>query len=385
MSAKFKYTKTYHKNFNAPVVERKHIILLDGTWNDETGKNADGLVTNIVYLNRIFKNDEKQQIVRYHRGVGNDNDNGWVSNKWKGATGRAIGAIVEKAYARFVQDWQNGDRIYIMAFSRGSAAARLLASKINEDGIPVSIEITLEPKENKESKVVEQQISKVKVDTSNKKTVDIEFLGVWDTVSALGLLNNIWRLVGIKKDDLFTDDNIASNIQRAVHLVAIDETRNPFIPSLMNHQEGITHEVWFPGVHADVGGSYAEAEIAKVSLFYMIKKLKEWNNSRGLLDFLINENEYQEYAQEHINKACFHFHGDAFGENLREVGVQLNGKIDKSKKPKIHQIYYDIASQRNAFSVIEIKNGTEIQKKFINFQYMPFNLKVLDGEYDIVE
>lgn len=380
-----KYVKQYDKNFTAPVVERKHIVLLDGTWNDETGENADGLVTNIVRLNQIFKNDEAHQIVRYHRGVGNDNDNGWVGKKWKGATGKAIGAIVEKAYARLVQDWQHGDRIYIFGFSRGSAAARLLASKIAKEGIPTSIEITLEPKENKESKVVEQRITDIQIDASKSLPVDIEFLGVWDTVSALGLLNNIWRLVGIKEDDLFTNDSIAKNIQRAVHLVAIDETRNPFIPSLMNHKEGVTHEVWFPGVHTDVGGGYAEAEIAQVSLYYMLKKLKEWNKNRNLLDFIIDEDYYNEYAKESINRACFHFHGDAFGEDLRHIGVQRNGKFNANLKPKIHRLYYDIASLKNTFSVVEVMNKKEIEKKFINFQYMPFNIKVLDGKYEIVE
>ena len=72
-----KITTTYDKDFNAPPKERKHIILLDGTWNDETGLNSDGLVTNIVNLNRILLDDNETQIVRYHRGVGNDNDNKW--------------------------------------------------------------------------------------------------------------------------------------------------------------------------------------------------------------------------------------------------------------------------------------------------------------------
>ena len=126
---------TYPKDKTAAHNERKHIILLDGTWNDETGVNLDGLVTNIVNIQRILVNDEKHQIVRYHRGVGNDNDNGWLANKLKGATGRGVDKIVAHAYARFVQDWQKGDQIFIFGFSRGSAAARLLASKIcMEDG-----------------------------------------------------------------------------------------------------------------------------------------------------------------------------------------------------------------------------------------------------------
>ena len=77
--SKIEYKRIYTKDFSARPIERKHIILLDGTWNDETGIGADGLVTNIVHMNRILLNDNKKQIVRYHRGVGNDNDNGWIS------------------------------------------------------------------------------------------------------------------------------------------------------------------------------------------------------------------------------------------------------------------------------------------------------------------
>src|SRR5688572_8370 len=152
----FEITTEYVKDFNAIPRERKHIILLDGTWNDETGLNADGLVTNIVQMNRILKDDGESQIVRYHRGVGNDNDNRWIDQSWKGVTGKTVGKIVEQAYARFVQDWQKGDRIYIFGFSRGAAAARMLASKINDEGVPDKIRITLRPKANSETNVVEQ-------------------------------------------------------------------------------------------------------------------------------------------------------------------------------------------------------------------------------------
>lgn len=179
------YSQRYEKDLHAVEKERKHIILLDGTWNDETGLDGSGLVTNIVHLSRILKNDPDYQIVRYHRGVGNDNDNKWLSHNWKGADGKAVGMIVERAYARLVQDWQSGDRVYIFGFSRGAAAARLLASKINKEGIPKSVDISLKPVENRETRVVEQRIDEVKFDHSEKKEIAIEFLGVWDTVSLL--------------------------------------------------------------------------------------------------------------------------------------------------------------------------------------------------------
>lgn len=383
--AKTTFVQHYDKDHDATPIARKHIILLDGTWNDETGEKGDGLVTNIVHLFRIFKNDLNKQVVRYHRGVGNDNDNGWIGNKWKGADGKGVGSIVERAYARLVQDWQNGDRIYIFGFSRGAAAARILATKIKNDGIPSSIEITLEPKENKETKVIEQRIAGVVFGAGKPKAVDIEFLGVWDTVSALGLFNNILSTFGLRKKDLFTDQHIAPNIRRAVHLVGIDETRKAFKPSLMNHKAGITHEVWFPGVHSDLGGSYREGEIAQMTLHYMVDQLSLWNKEQGLEDFLIDQEAYAKYARSDVERAHFHFHGKGFGKDLREVIVQVDGIKSGSLKPQIHQLYHDICSKRNSYSVVELKKRFGPNKvQITNFQYMPFNVKVLDGQYEIV-
>lgn len=380
------YRSVYEKDFSAPPVERKHIILIDGTWNDETGANADGLVTNIVSLNKILRDNHSDQIVRYHRGVGNDNDNGFWGKLWKGVTGRSVAGIVDAAYARFVQDWKKGDKIYIFGFSRGAAAARMLASKIADEGVPRSIDITLVPRSNRETKVVEQVMSNVSVDKSRVENVDIEFMGVWDTVSAFGLSNVLLRFLGLKNKDLFTDNHIATNIQKAVHLVAIDETRNPFVPSLMNHKEGVTHEVWFPGVHSDIGGSYKDDSLAKASLYYMIEQLEKWNISRGLKPFLMDEVARNKLTCEKIEKAFFHFHGVNAGERVRSIYVQEDGKPSKSLIPTIHQLYYDIAASSEAYSVITVREGIfGKSSKNINFQYMPFNIKELEGKFDVAK
>ncbi len=377
-------TILYEKDFNAPKKERKHIILMDGTWNDETGIGGDMLVTNIVQMSRIFQNDEENQIVRYHRGVGNDNDNNSFKSKWKGATGRAIKAIIDRAYARFVQDWQYGDHIYIFGFSRGAAAARMLAKKIEEEKIPAKVEITLEPKQNRETRVVEQRITKVEFDRSDCRPAEIEFLGVWDTVTALGLTNNFLRFIGLKEADLFTNHDISAIIKKAVHLVAIDETRKPFVPSLMNHKENVTHEVWFPGVHSDIGGSYLEDDIAQASLYYMIQCMEEWNTERGLPEFKVDESAKSKYTKAKIDKAHFHFHGKAFGKDVRHIKVQVDGE-PSDLVPMIHHLYYDIVSQKNSYSVFQLKKFLRKAVKYVvNFQYMPFNVKALK-EFKIVK
>ncbi|WP_020526341.1 T6SS phospholipase effector Tle1-like catalytic domain-containing protein [Flexithrix dorotheae] len=380
----------YTKDFNAQEKERKHIILIDGTWNDETGVGLDGLVTNIVQLQRILKNDEEKQIVRYHRGVGNDDDNGFLGNLIGGATGRGVEDIVERAYVRFVQDWQKGDKICVFGFSRGAAAARMLAAKICKEGVPKSIKIDYMARENKATKVVEQFMSKFDLDTSRAPfQVEVDFVGVWDTVSAFGLFNNLQRFLGKKEKDLFTDNYIADNIKRAVHLLAMDETRRIFVPSLMNQIEDKNHnsienkihEVWFPGVHSDIGGSYKEDEIAKVSLYYMLKKFHEYVNDQGYAPLLIDEEMYKKRTLITTQRAHFHFFGLSRGEGLRHIKTQVHGMADPVRKPKIHRLYYDLCGSHQTFSVVPFGKVT----RPIKFQYMPFNVKTLRGNFEIVD
>ncbi|MEO9966861.1 MAG: DUF2235 domain-containing protein [Reichenbachiella sp.] len=383
--AKLNFVQQYIKDHDAAPKERKHIVLLDGTWNDETGEQGNGRVTNVVNLSRIFRRDHDKQIVRYHRGVGNDNDNSLLGKLWKGADGKAVHAIVDRAYARFIQEWQNGDRIYIFGFSRGSAAARILASKIHKEGIPASVKITLKPKVNKETNVIEQRIDAVEYDRSKEKKVRIEFVGVWDTVSSFGAPNNFLRMLGFREKDMFTDQHIAENINRAVHLLAMDETRNEFVPSLMNHKENVTHEVWFPGVHSDVGGSYLRNEIGQITLHYMFKKLTAWHTENQIEEFLIDQEAYDKYVSESVEVVHLHLQGLNWKSSVREIKTQSDGK-KSSKKPLIHQIYHEISSKRNTYSVREKKkkvNGVRVDQ-VTNFQYMPFNVKVLRGDYEVV-
>jgi len=381
------WKQTCIKDTEAAPKERKHIILLDGTWNDETGVKLDGFVTNIVNLHRILPNDEEKQVVRYHRGVGNGDDNGRFHTFWGGVTGRGVRKIVDRAYARFIQDWQSGDTIYIFGFSRGAAAARMLAAKIHNEGIPGRITVTVEPMANKETLVIEQVLTDVELvaNPAGNHKVDIEFLGIWDTVSAFGLKTVFGRYFFGEYKDLFTNNHIANNIKRAVHLVAIDETRNPFVPSLMNRKEGVVHEVWFPGVHSDIGGSYMEDNIARVTLSYMIRMLTEWNTSRGLPDFIIDHEKYNAHTTAETDKLYFHFHGDARGCDLRNVFVQVDGQRSDSIPPKIHDLYNVACNSKLIYSVIEQGHGDKKEKKFINFQYMPFNVKVLQGRFEVVK
>ena len=102
------------------------------------------------------------------------------------------------------------------------------------------------------------------------------FVGVWDTVSSVGWIENPLRLP-------YTANN--PDIQIGRHAIAIDERRAFFRPNLWRPTATggprDLKQVWFPGVHCDVGGGYPEAEsgLSKVALEWMLREAA----SAGLL------------------------------------------------------------------------------------------------------
>ena len=131
--------KTYLLKDRPESQGRKLIILIDGTWNDENGEDNDGVVTNIVKLYRVLAGDSEKQITRYFRGVGNDDDFGFVEKTINGVTGGGEKNIREHAYATIAKEYCKGDEILIFGFSRGAAGARMLASDLSKKGIPEEI------------------------------------------------------------------------------------------------------------------------------------------------------------------------------------------------------------------------------------------------------
>ncbi len=134
------------------------------------------------------------------------------------------------------------DRIVVFGFSRGAALARRFAS------------LTL------------AKYDKLK----------IAFLGVFDTVAAMDGVHT--RGEGTSSDVVFEHGTLDRRIRRAVHIISLDEDRVAFEPTLINRDEenpDRVTEIWFPGVHSDIGGGYWHDGLADVSLRCMIEKCKE--------------------------------------------------------------------------------------------------------------
>jgi uncharacterized protein (DUF2235 family) len=104
--------------------------------------------------------------------------------------------------------------------------------------------------------------------------IKIRFIGVWDTVGALGIpLSGLRSLT--RRDDDFHDTELSGTVEYGYHALAIDEHRGPFVPSLWMEKpkpNQVVEQTWFPGVHSDVGGGYPESALSDISLAWMLGK-----------------------------------------------------------------------------------------------------------------
>jgi len=105
----------------------------------------------------------------------------------------------------------------------------------------------------------------------------VQMVGVWDTVGALGIPLRGLRAIN-REEFQFLDTDLNPAVKYAFHALAIDEHRSPFEPTLWNTTPAAgqtVRQVWFPGVHSDVGGGYKESDLSDGSLQWMIERAKE--------------------------------------------------------------------------------------------------------------
>ena len=260
------------------------VILCDGTGNEFGDRNS-----NVVKLRQALVSDAQRQVIYYHPGVGTMGamnaltTAGKVWTKFRGlAFGYGLSANIADAYRFLMQNFHGEERIYIFGFSRGAYTARALCGMLrmfgllapgNEGLIPYALRLfkrhdgvwtRLRGRENKFATAARF-----------RKTFCIDcaphFLGMWDTVSSVG-----WILdpIGLKPGSLpYTKDLKLVGTVR--HAVSIDERRAFFRQNLVEQAPGRdVKEVWFAGVHSDVGGSYPEAEsgLSKITLRWIAQE-----------------------------------------------------------------------------------------------------------------
>jgi uncharacterized protein (DUF2235 family) len=263
---------------------KRLVICCDGTWNRADHEDKDGkpCVTNVIKIaTRVAKRDGGTlQIVYYDQGVGTGNTLDRFSG---GAFGQGLAENINDAYRFLVANYEPGDEIYLFGFSRGAFTARSIGGMIRKCGI---LRREFSAEYGKAVALYRSLASPTEKGPTDFRTrfslggaegTKIRFVGVWDTVGALGIpLRGLRWLT--RKDDQFHDVQLSSAVERAYHALAIDERRGPFEPTLWDYvpKDGqIVEQVWFCGVHSDIGGGYSETGLSDIALDWMLGKAQQ--------------------------------------------------------------------------------------------------------------
>jgi uncharacterized protein (DUF2235 family) len=304
------------------------VFCADGTWNGP-GQDAEdpkdscpsnvfklylGLAGQDVVEAATYRSANEQervlrapdgtvrQVAKYLHGVG-DSDN-FLVKALGGAFGAGVITRIVRGYTFLSRQYEPGDRLFILGFSRGAYTARALAGLVCAKGLLDARRHDLRDKEEayrlgsavwadyrgavcrKKDATWAQQMESM-LDHLPRffgwsprahlvPDVPVEAVAVWDTVGALGIPQyqaDCCRLDVFR----FCDTQLSPRVRKGLHAVAVDEQRRDFTPTLWDADPGRIEQVLFPGAHADVGGGYPldESGLSDGALAWMTEELAE--------------------------------------------------------------------------------------------------------------
>jgi len=256
---------------------RRLIICADGTWNSPDQELDDYDIrkpSNVVKLSRAIQpvaNDGTSQVVFYDTGVGTHN---FLDKFVGGTTGVGLSDNIIQGYRFLVNNYEPGDEIYLFGFSRGAFTVRSLGGLISKIGLLPKIQEYWFPEgfELYRSKAKAKALKKYRA-LNQSRSVSIRMIGVFDTVGALGVPVGFLSSLGKSKYE-FHDVRLPPVVEHGYHALAIDEQRKDFEPSMWSHKKAnqVVEQVWFPGVHTNIGGGYKDNGIANHTLKWMLEK-----------------------------------------------------------------------------------------------------------------
>lgn len=249
------------------------VICSDGTWQSP----ESGTSTHVLRLAEgIAPQDAAghKQVVFYDWGVGSEGD-----RFAGGITGKGIDKNIQDCYRFVVHNYEPGDALYLFGFSRGAYTVRSLAGLIRNCGIlrreyahKVGQAYALYRQRGRASCPKLSKASAFRACYAVADVSRIHFVGVFDTVGALGIPAPFLGTLGSDRY-LFHDIAPSRIINHARHAVSIDERRQDFEPALWSPKAGMDlKQVWFAGVHTDIGGGYPDHALGDIAGEWMAKE-----------------------------------------------------------------------------------------------------------------
>ncbi|MEM7732617.1 MAG: DUF2235 domain-containing protein [Pseudomonadota bacterium] len=254
---------------------RTHVIILDGTMSTL----KPGCESNAGLTYKLLREAGDPNVSVYYEA-------GLQWQDWRGTrdviSGRGLNRQIRRAYGHLANRYRPGDRIVLLGYSRGAFAVRSLAGVIDRIGLLRASEATERNVQAAYRHYQAQDVTPAARDFANAHChdqVEIEMVGVWDTVKALGIIMPVlWRLS--VPAYAFHDHRLGLSVRHGYHALALDETRvvyNTVMWDVPDTYDGRVEQVWFRGNHSDVGGhlgGFHDARpLANIPLVWMLERL----------------------------------------------------------------------------------------------------------------
>ena len=282
----------------------RFVVCLDGTWNNAATERerADGSkvyrptnVLKVARAVRLIDDHGGPQVTYYDTGVGSMNRAPTgaariiraADNILGGALGAGFEINIEEAYTFLVNNWSKDDELFVFGFSRGAAQARSLCRLIEwVGGFPAKADAYYVPKLYTEylenhgrgtgADFWEQLNEKRR--QSDRKTLApitsarVRYLGVWDTVLALGSRFRPRGRTRSERVSFHTPAAPPDNVDHIRQALAIDERRHDFQPEIFEAGGHDVEQRWFAGVHSNIGGGLGEDGLANCALHWLVNE-----------------------------------------------------------------------------------------------------------------
>lgn len=260
---------------------KRIVICCDGTWNRpdqmQAGEVCPSNVTKIARCIRPVAGEVEQRVF-YDKGVGT----GYTDRLMGGAFGYGIKAKILDVYRFLMATYQPGagDELFFLGFSRGAYTVRSAFGLIRNCGLlkpefAHKVEDAYSLYRRRDNASHPDALESELFRRSYSSEPRAKFIGVWDTVGALGLpVGGLLKF--INKGYAFHDMTLSSWVENAFQALAIDEHRKPFQPAVWTQSSKVDRQVleqvWFAGVHSNVGGSYPDTALSDITLLWMIDR-----------------------------------------------------------------------------------------------------------------
>jgi uncharacterized protein (DUF2235 family) len=320
------------------IPKRRLVVCCDGTWDSADGGEA---ASNVIRMARSVKPvaaNGAAQIVYYHPGVGTGNG---LDKLIGGATGVGLARNVRDAYAFIVNNYVRGDEIFLFGFSRGAFTARAVSGLIETIGLISEhdmgrfhdawafYQLPAAEKDRYQAAFDQSFANRI-------PNVPIRSIGVWDTVGSLGIPANrfLGRLQVCRANYNFLSVKLCPGVEHAFQALAIDEKRTAFAPAVWLRDPSappgqVIHQVWFAGVHVDIGGGYAQHGAADLSFLWMAAQV--WDlldlDEANIADELDKSQDYEQGALHESRSLLWRVLGRVLH---RQLGTGENEEVHRS-------------------------------------------------------